>query len=131
MLEKKQTNPIIEKTVQELYKIKTFVSTNGRIVFKNYNKDVKVKNKKENNKKRLGFESFKKDYPTINNILNEEYVNKIISGDSLELLKKFPDNCIGIFFLFPLSIRYLLSMNFGISNFIVYLFPLASSYLQV
>ena len=107
MLEKKQTNPIIEKTVQELYKIKTFVSTNGRIVFKNYNKDVKVKNKKENNKKRLGFESFKKDYPTINNILNEEYVNKIISGDSLELLKKFPDNCIDVIITSP-------PYNFGI-----------------
>ncbi|MEI0488473.1 site-specific DNA-methyltransferase [Brachyspira pulli] len=107
LLEKLAYNPLIKKIVEELYKIRSFSSSNGKIVFKSFNKEKKVKNKKENSKKRLAYEYYKKDFFKINNQLDEKYLNKIYYADSLELLKNFPDNCIDIVLTSP-------PYNFGI-----------------
>ena len=48
LLENIKYNPLIQKTIEELYKIRSFSSSNGKIVFKSFNKDKRVKNKKEN-----------------------------------------------------------------------------------
>jgi len=34
-------NPLIKKTIEELYKIRSFSSSNGKIVFKSFNKEKK------------------------------------------------------------------------------------------
>ena len=107
LLENIKYNPLIQKTIEELYKIRSFSSSNGKIVFKSFNKDKRVKNKKENSKKRLAYEYYKKDFENTNNELDKKFVNKIYCADSLELIKKFPDNCIDIVLTSP---RY----NFGI-----------------
>lgn len=108
LLENIKYNPLIQKTIEELYKIRSFSSSNGKIVFKSFNKDKRVKNKKENGKKRLAYEYYKKDFSKTNNELNKKFINKIHCADSLDIIKKFPDNCIDIVLTSP-------PYNFGIN----------------
>lgn len=108
LLETIKYNPLIQKTIEELYKIRSFSSSNGKIIFKSFNKDKRVKNKKENSKKRLAYEYYKKDFSKTNNELNKKFINKIHCADSLDIIKKFPDNCIDIVLTSP-------PYNFGIN----------------
>ena len=108
LLENIKYNPLIQKTIEELYKIRSFSSSNGKIVFKSFNKDKRVKNKKENSKKRLAYEYYKKVFSKTNNELNKKFINKIHCADSLDIIKKFPDNCIDIVLTSP-------PYNFGIN----------------
>lgn len=108
LLENIKYNPLIQKTIEELYKIRSFSSSNGKIVFKSFNKEKRVKNKKENSKKRLAYEYYKKDFKNTNNEINKKFVNKIHCADSLDIIKKFPDNCIDIVLTSP-------PYNFGIN----------------
>ncbi len=108
LLETIKYNPLIQKTIEELYKIRSFSSSNGKIVFKSFNKEKKVKNKKENSKKRLAYEYYKKEFENIDNEINKTFINKIHCADSLEIIKKFPDNCIDIVLTSP-------PYNFGIN----------------
>ena len=108
LLENIKYNPLIQKTIEELYKIRSFSSSNGKIVFKSFNKEKRVKNKKENSKKRLAYEYYKKDFSKTNNELNKKFINKIHCADSLDIIKKFPDNCIDIVLTSP-------PYNFGIN----------------
>lgn len=108
LLENIKYNPLIQKTIEELYKIRSFSSSNGKIVFKSFNKDKRVKNKKENSKKRLAYEYYKKEFSKTNNELNKKFINKIHCADSLDIIKKFPDNCIDIVLTSP-------PYNFGIN----------------
>ncbi len=108
LLKKQQNNPLIDKTLEELYKIKNFSSANGKIIFKNFNKDIKVTNKKENTKKRLAYNYYLKEYPKNNTTLDKDIINNIICADSLTYLKKLPDNCIDLVITSP-------PYNFGIN----------------
>ena len=108
LLENIKYNPLIQKTIEELYKIRSFSSSNGKIVFKSFNKEKRVKNKKENSKKRLAYEYYKKEFSKTNNELNKKFINKIHCADSLDIIKKFPDNCIDIVLTSP-------PYNFGIN----------------
>lgn len=108
LLENIKYNPLIQKTIEELYKIRSFSSSNGKIVFKSFNKDKRVKNKKENSKKRLAYEYYKKEFLKTNNELNKKFINKIHCANSLDIIKKFPDNCIDIVLTSP-------PYNFGIN----------------
>ncbi len=107
-LETMKHNPLIYKTINELYKIKTFVSGNGKIIFKSFNKDIKVKHKKENSKKRLAHKLYGKEYSKQNNKLGDNIINTIICADSLEYLKTLPNNCIDLIITSP-------PYNFGIN----------------
>lgn len=107
MLESTAQNALIQKTLEELYKIRSFSSQNGKIVFKSFNKAKKVANKKQNAKARLAYESYKKEFSKeINEI--QSYLNQIYCADSLEFLKKLPNNCIDIVLTSP-------PYNFGIN----------------
>lgn len=108
LLENIKYNPLIQKTIEELYKIRSFSSSNGKIVFKSFNKEKRVKNKKENSKKRLAYEYYKKEFSKTNNELNKKFINKIHCAGSLDIIKKFPDNCIDIVLTSP-------PYNFGIN----------------
>lgn len=106
MLESKEQNALIQKTIEELYKIRSFSSQNGKIVFKSFNKAKKVENKKQKSKARLAYESYKKDFSTESNSINDK-LNQIYCADSLVFLKTLPDNCIDIVLTSP-------PYNFGI-----------------
>lgn len=108
LLETIKYNPLIQKTIEELYKIRSFSSSNGKIVFKSFNKEKRVKNKKENSKKRLAYEYYKKEFENTNNELNKTFINKIHCADSLDIIKNFPNNCIDIVLTSP-------PYNFGIN----------------
>ncbi len=67
-----------------------------------YNKERKVTGRKGKEKNR-GIYYYAQDHPFSkqNNSLPGEYENKIICGDSLEVLKKLPDNCVDMVFTSP------------------------------
>jgi DNA modification methylase len=48
-----------------------------------------------------GYKSFYKEFSKKNNELPDEFSDKIICGDSLEILKKIPDNCVDLVFTSP------------------------------
>ena len=70
--------------------------------FAGYNAERKVSNRKAKEQDR-GKHYYANDnaFSKTNNTLPSEYENKIICADSLELLKKLPDNCIDIIFTSP------------------------------
>ena len=60
-----------------------------------------MKDRKKKEKQRLGYETFAKDFPRTNNALPGKYNNKIITGDSAEVLRRLPDNCVDIVITSP------------------------------
>jgi DNA modification methylase len=48
-----------------------------------------------------GYKEFSKEFEKTNNEFPQEYTNKIINGDSLEVLKDLPDNCVDLTFTSP------------------------------
>jgi len=106
--QKSVLNGLLESTLEKLLKIRSFSTANGKTVFRSFNKDKKVSGKRENRKKRLGYEAFKKDFPEENNLFPKNLINKIHCSDSFQFLKKLPDNCIDLVFTSP-------PYNFGIN----------------
>ncbi|MDR2168927.1 MAG: site-specific DNA-methyltransferase [Planctomycetaceae bacterium] len=108
-----KTKELLANVLDELLKIRSFSSANGKIVFKSFNKDKKVSGKKENKEKRLGYESFKKHFAKNNNDIPNQFVNKIHCANSLVLLQQFPDNCIDLILTSP---PYNFGINYNNSN---------------
>ena len=73
----------------------------GKRIYEGYNVERKVKGRKKKEQQRLGYESFSKDFAQDNNALPDKYRNKIIPGDSLEVLSHLPDNCVDLVFTSP------------------------------
>jgi DNA modification methylase len=48
-----------------------------------------------------GYKTFTKEFDKKENGINDEFSNKIINGNSLEILKKLPDNCVDLVFTSP------------------------------
>lgn len=93
---------IFDLLVSEIEKIKSYGLNNGKRVYVTYNDERKVQNREQKAKDRNKFfyaegNSFSKK----NNILADEYINKVFCADSKELLKKIPDNSIDIIFTSP------------------------------
>ena len=69
---------------------------------KNLNIERKVVNRKsKENTRGKYYYAEGNSYSKINNVIPNEFENKIICGDSLDVLKKLPDNCIDIIFTSP------------------------------
>ena len=103
----KKTNPslktaIYDTILQEIEKIKSYGLKGRKRIFVGYDKERKVKNRKKKELERSiyfyakGHNFFKK-----NNPLSEEFKDKIIVGDSEEILKKLPESCIDLIFTSP------------------------------
>jgi len=108
--QKTSANKLLVNVLNELLKIRSFSTANGKTVFKSFNKEKKVSGKEENKKKRLGYETFKKDFPETNNKMPEKLLNKIHCVDALELLRQMPDNCVDLVFTSP---PYNFGINYG------------------
>lgn len=87
---------------------KSFGLRNGVKIFEGYNAERKVSNRKEKEKKRLGYEFFTHPFSAANNPLPDKHSDKIICHDSLDYLKQLPDNCIDLVFTSP-------PYNFGLA----------------
>ncbi len=71
-------------------------------LYVDYNAERKVLNRKEKTVKRSSYYyAINDNFNPINNQYPEEYENRIICGDSEEILKKLPDNCIDLVFTSP------------------------------
>ena len=107
---KNDTNKLefILDILQKVESIKSYGINNGKRNYVEYNKERKVTNRKEKEKNRgQYFYTRDHNFSMKNNELPKEFENKIISGDSLTILKKLPDNCVDLVFTSP-------SYNFGL-----------------
>ena len=107
-LEQNTSDNIVLALTKELLKIKSYSTRSGKMVYASFNKDKKVQNKKQNVKKRLAYESYKKEFSMQNNELLNDKLNQIMCGDSLDILRTMPDNCVDIVLTSP-------PYNFGIN----------------
>ncbi|MEM3473811.1 MAG: site-specific DNA-methyltransferase [archaeon] len=83
-------------------KIKSYGLKGRKRLYVDYDKERKVKNRKEKEIIRgMYFYARDNNFSKQNNNVPEEFVNKIITGDSEEILKRLPDNCIDLIFTSP------------------------------
>lgn len=90
------------KIIEQIENIKSYGIKGKKRIFVDYNKERKVKGRKEKEQKRGMYyyaqdNTFKKE----NYEIPSEYENKIICGDSENILKKLPDNCVDLVFTSP------------------------------
>jgi len=90
------------QVIEELENIKSYGLKAGKRVYVNYNKERKVKGRKDKVTER-GIHYYANDnlFSKKNVEVPKDFENKIICGDSSEVLKKLPDNCIDLIFTSP------------------------------
>ena len=95
-------NNILKKLESEIKNIKSYGIKGKKRIYDGYNKERKVKNRKEKEKKRvLHYYSLDHDFNKENNEIPKKYKNEIICGDSADVLKNLPDNCVDLVFTSP------------------------------
>ena len=100
--EKSTIVDIIDDFVSAVDSIGSYGLKGGKRVYVDFNKERKVKNRKEKSEKRIsGADRPESKEEGGQNILPSEYENKIICGDSLEVLRNLPDNCIDVMITSP------------------------------
>lgn len=82
--------------------IKSYTITNGKRQFVDYNAERKVVNRKtkENDRSKYYYAQ-DNAFSKINNLLPNDFTNRIICGDSREVLHRLPDNCVDIIVTSP------------------------------
>ena len=93
---------LLHSILYSIENIKSYGLKGGKRLYVGYDKERKVKNREEKETIRGKF-YYARDsqFSKHNNKIPEEFINKIIVGDSEEVLKKFPDNCIDLIFTSP------------------------------
>ena len=101
-LSKQLKSIVLAEVIKDIKSIKSYGLKNGKRNYIDYNKERKVENRKLKEKNR-GIYYYAQNHPFSkkNNELPGPYENQIICGDSLEVLKKLPDNCIDLVFTSP------------------------------
>lgn len=94
--------PILSDIVEKIGEIKSYGIKGKKRNYVDYNKERKVRNRIEKERKRGQFHYTKGNkFSKENTELPQKYIDKIICGDSEFLLKDFPDNCIDLIFTSP------------------------------
>ncbi|MFN3560367.1 MAG: DNA-methyltransferase [Chloroherpetonaceae bacterium] len=100
---------LLSDILKQIDTIKSYGFKNNKRLYIGYNKERKVKDRKEKEVNRNQFYYANNDgFSQKNNPLPIEFENKIICADSLEVLRKLPDNCIDLIFTSP-------PYNFGLN----------------
>ena len=88
--------------IQKIEDIKSYGIKSGKRLYVDYNKERKVKNRKQKVEDR-GVYFYARDHGflKINNELPKEFENKIVCADAEEFLKKLPGNCVDLIFTSP------------------------------
>lgn len=95
-------NKILNTVVENIENIKSYGLKGSKRLYVGYNKERKVKNRKGKEQKRgLYYYAQNHNFSEQNNILPKNLVNKIITGNSAQVLKKFPDNSVDLIFTSP------------------------------
>ncbi len=98
----KSASILLDRIYSEIDSIKNYGLKGRKRLYVGYNKERKVKNRKEKEIVRgTYFYALDNNFSQKNGILPEKFLNKIIVGDSKKVLKEFPDNCIDIIFTSP------------------------------
>ena len=97
LLNKHQVEDLIFKLFQEIINkiedIKSYGIKSGKRIYVTYNQERKVKNRKKKIMRRgLFFYARENKFTKGENMLPEIFLNKIICGDSYEILSKLPNN---------------------------------------
>lgn len=95
-------NKVISKIIEAIESIRSYGIKGGKRIFVGYDSEKKVVNRKQKERER-GKYFYAQDHEYIkqNNQLPDEFIDKIICGDSEEVLKGLPDNCIDLIFTSP------------------------------
>lgn len=88
--------------VDKIESVRSYGIRGGKRVLVGYDKERKVKNRlsKEQTRGKY-FYVVGNNFSNVNNRLPEEFKNKIILGDSEDVLKGIPDNCVDLVFTSP------------------------------
>jgi DNA modification methylase len=97
-----EASSLLKRILEEIENIRSYGLKGKKRLYVDYDKERKVIDRKEKEAKRgkLFYVRGHK-FSRKNNPLPEEFVNKIIVGDSEEVLKRFPDNCVDLIFTSP------------------------------
>ncbi|SLM15635.1 Methyltransferase [uncultured spirochete] len=93
---------ILRIIYDEVSKIGSYGVKSGKRQYVDFNLERKVQNRKDKEKNRSQYYyAQKNNFSETNNPLPENLTNKIICGDSLEILRVIPDNSIDLIFTSP------------------------------
>ncbi len=96
------TNNLLKEIYNKIDSIKSYGLKGKKRVYIGYNDERKVLNREKKEEKRgLYYYANDNNFSKKNNDISNEYLNKIICGDSEEILKQLPDNCIDLVFTSP------------------------------
>jgi DNA modification methylase len=93
---------VLDEVIKKIEGIKSYGLRGRKRIFVGYDKERKVKNRNRKERER-GKYYYARDhsFSKKNNPLPDQFKNKIIIGDSEEVLKQLPDNCIDLIFTSP------------------------------
>jgi len=96
------TAKLLNSILYNVEKIKSYGLKGRKRLYVGYDRERKVKNRKEKEKIR-GTYYYARDntFSKQNNKIPEQFINKIIAGDSEKILKQFPENCVDLIFTSP------------------------------
>ncbi len=93
---------LLNKMLSEIEQIKSYGLSNGKRVYVGYDRERKVQGRKEKEEtRRQYFYAHGHHFSEVNHDLPKAFENQIICGDSLEVLKTLPENCIDLIFTSP------------------------------
>jgi DNA modification methylase len=96
------SNNPLKQIIQEIENIKSYGIKGKKRIFVDYNNERKVVNRKSKEKKRgIYYYAEDNNFVKENRELPSDFENKIICGDSEDVLKQLPDNCVDIVFTSP------------------------------
>jgi len=95
-------NGILADVKSKLDSVRSYGLDSGRRLYVGYNAERKVANRKAKEKTRKKhYYANNHGFSTTNVDVPREFVDKLICGDSEEVLKQLPDNCVDIVFTSP------------------------------
>ncbi len=95
-------NALLGRTLDEIDRIRSYGLKNGKRVYVGYDRERKVLARKEKETRRQQhYYANENDFSETNNPLPAEFENQIICGDSVDILKRLPDNCVDLVFTSP------------------------------
>jgi DNA modification methylase len=93
---------IFDNIISKIDAIKSYGLKGKKRIFVGYDKERKVKRRKEKEINRNQYYYAKDNNFSKKNVpIPKEYENKIICGDSYDVLRKLPDNCVDLIFTSP------------------------------
>ena len=101
-LEIQRASSVMRALYDEVSKIKSYGIKSGKRQYVDFNVERKVRNRKSKEQNRSKyFYAQDNNFSEINRQLPSELTNRVICGDSLDVLKQFPDNSIDLIFTSP------------------------------